>query len=121
MNWLFLHCGIANFTERIKGVKDLNITSTIDAFKAVQWCYIIEDIQSFTHSMRSVLSSQRSQRISFYHTNPNLVSDNKVRREAAVAMGLTGTGESSPVVPRRQGGSVSLWALTLFALFRRIY
>lgn len=38
-------------------------------------------------------------------------SDNKLRREAAVAMGVTCTGESFPVVPRRQGGSVGLWTL----------
>ncbi len=49
----------------------------------------------------------------------NLVSDNKLRREAAVAMRVTSTGESSPVVPRRQDESVGLWTLTLFALFRR--
>lgn len=65
------------------------------------------------------LCSTWSQGISFYHMSTNLVSDNKLRREAAVAMGVTSTGESSPVVPRRQDGSVGLWTLTLFALFRR--
>lgn len=34
-------------------------------------------------------------------------------------MGVTSTGESSTVVPRRQDGSVGPWTLTLFALFRR--
>lgn len=49
--------------------------------------------------------------ISFFHANRNLVSDNKLRQDAAVAMGVTCTGESSTVVPRRQVGSVGLWTL----------
>ena len=66
-----------------------------------------------------VCAAVGNQRIPFSGTNHNLVSDNKARREAAVTMGVTGTGDSSPVVPRRQDGSVGLWTLTLFALFGR--
>ena len=65
------------------------------------------------------LRSGRNERFSFYRTNPRLVSDSKLRQEAAVAMGVTSTGESSPVVLRRHDMSVGLWLLTLFALFRR--
>lgn len=59
----------------------------------------------------SVLCSTVKPKIISFHTEHSLVWDNKPRREATVAMRVTGTGESSPVVPRRQDGSVGLRTL----------
>ena len=59
----------------------------------------------------SVLCSTVKPKIISFHTKHSLVWDNKLRREATVAMRVTGTGESSPVVPRRQDGSVGLRTL----------
>lgn len=61
-------------------------------------------VEPFTDSRRSGWSQAFSFLALFL--SPCLVSDNKPRREAAVAMGVTGTGERCPVVRRRQDGSV---------------
>lgn len=44
------------------------------------------------------------------HPSHSLVWANKLWREAAVAMGVTGAGEGSPVVPRLQHGRMGLFA-----------